>query len=130
MKLLHELTLACRHTYYLPIYFQAVKGSSAIESGVNVTPYQVSNTIASIVVGFSISSVGWYVPFAWIGLVLFTTGSGLLFTLEVESNTPILIGYQVLTGLGLGGSVQVPFIAAQAVTDKNDMSSASKTTLS
>ncbi|PGH20081.1 hypothetical protein AJ80_03731 [Polytolypa hystricis UAMH7299] len=112
------------HTYYLPIYFQAVKGSSAIESGVNITPYQVSNTIASIAVGFSISYVGWYVPFVWVGLVLFTVGSGLLFTLNLDSNTAALIGYQMLAGFGLGSSVQVPYIAAQVVTGKSDMSAA------
>lgn len=76
--------------------------------------------------GILVGVLGWYVPFIWLGSMVFTIGSGLLYTLNVDSNTATLIDYQILTGVGFGASVQLPYIAAQVVTNKNDMSSASK----
>ena len=55
------------HIYFLPIYFQAVKATSAEGSGIRCIAYLVSNTIASIVVGGSITAIGFYSPFTWIG---------------------------------------------------------------
>ncbi|EXJ77514.1 hypothetical protein A1O3_09741 [Capronia epimyces CBS 606.96] len=109
------------HIYYLPFYFQAVKGTTAEESGIRTIPYLVSITIASIVVGASITALGPYVPFTWVGSAIFAVGSGLLYTLKVDSSTGTWIGYQILAGFGAGACVQVPFIAVQVVLGRNDM---------
>lgn len=39
------------YSYYLPIYFQAVKGDSPLQSGIDVLPLILSQMIASIVSG-------------------------------------------------------------------------------
>ncbi len=39
------------YSYYLPIYFQAVKGTSPLASGVDVLPLIISQMIASIIAG-------------------------------------------------------------------------------
>ncbi|ETN36532.1 uncharacterized protein HMPREF1541_08810 [Cyphellophora europaea CBS 101466] len=109
------------HIYYLPFYFQAVKGTTAEGSGIRTIPYLVSNTLFSIVIGATITFVGWYVPFTWFGSALFTVGSGLLYTLKVHSSAGEWIGYQILTGGGSGTCVQIPFIAVQVVLAKKDM---------
>ena len=109
------------HIYYLPFYFQAVKGTTAEGSGIRTIPYLVSNTLFSIIVGASITFLGWYVPFTWFGSVLFTVGSGLLYTLKPDSSAGQWIGYQILTGGGSGTCVQIPFIAVQVVLDRKDM---------
>lgn len=46
--------------YYLPVYFQATKGSTAIQSGVNL--FSLSFTIApmAIVTGISVTILGTY----------------------------------------------------------------------
>ncbi|KAL1970967.1 hypothetical protein VTN77DRAFT_2801 [Rasamsonia byssochlamydoides] len=112
------------HVYYLPIYFQAVKGSTPGQSGLDLIPYQISNTAASLGVSILVGILGWYVPFVWLGAIAFIVGSGLLYTLKVNSSAATLIGYQIVAGAGLGGSVQIPYIAAQVVSSKRDMSSA------
>lgn len=56
--------------YYLPIYFQAVKGTTAEASGISTIPFLVSNTIASIIVGGGITKLGYFVPFMWIGSLI------------------------------------------------------------
>lgn len=109
------------HIYYLPFYFQAVKGTTAEQSGIRTIPYLVSITISSIVVGGSVTALGPYVPFTWVGSAIFAVGSGLLYTLKVDSSTGTWIGYQILAGAGAGACVQIPFIAVQVVLNKKDM---------
>lgn len=109
------------HIFYLPFYFQAVKGTTAEESGIRTIPYLVSITLSSIGVGASITIFGPYVPFTWAGSAVFAVGSGLLYTLKVDSSTGTWIGYQILAGFGAGACVQIPFIAVQVVLNKKDM---------
>lgn len=109
------------HIYYLPFYFQAVKGVSAEASGIRCIPYLVSITLASIVVGGGITALGPYNPPMWIGIIIFTVGSGMIYTLKVHSSPGIWIGYEILAGVGAGACVQIPFIAVQVVLDEKDM---------
>jgi hypothetical protein len=51
------------HIFYLPFYFQAVKGSSAEQSGVRVIPYLVSNAVLSLITGGLTTAFGYYTPF-------------------------------------------------------------------
>ncbi len=109
------------HIYYLPFYFQAVKGTTAEQSGIRTIPYLVSLTISSVIVGGCITTIGPYVPFTWVGSAVFAVGSGLLYSLKVDSSTGTWIGYQILAGFGAGACVQIPFIAVQVVLSKKDM---------
>lgn len=109
------------HIYYLPFYFQAVKGTSAEGSGIRTIPYLVSNTISAIIVGGTVTVIGYYVPFTWIGSAIFAVGAGMIYTLKVHSSAGMWIGYQILAGGGAGACVQLPFIAVQVVLNKKDM---------
>jgi hypothetical protein len=51
------------HIFYLPFYFQAVKGSTAELSGIRVIPYLVSNAVLSIITGGLVTVIGYYTPF-------------------------------------------------------------------
>jgi hypothetical protein len=115
----------CSHIFYIPFYFQAVKGTTAEGSGIRTIPYLVSLTIASIVGGVSITALGPYAPFMWLGSALFTIGSGLLITLKVDSSAGYWIGYQIVAAIGAGFAIQIPFIAVQVVLNKKDMPSGS-----
>lgn len=110
--------------FYLPFYFQAIKGTTAEESGIRTIAYLVSITISSVVIGGLITVVGWYAPFMWFGGAVFTIGAGLLYTLKVDSPAGQWIGYQILAGIGAGAGVQIPFVAVQVVTSQNDMPTA------
>ena len=114
-------SLSHRHIYYLPFYFQAVKGTSAEGSGIRSIPYLVSVTLASIVIGGAITTFGYYTPFMWFGAAIFTLGAGMLYTLRVSSYAGFWIGWQLLAGVGAGAGVQIPFIAVQVVLSAKDM---------
>ena len=116
----NQLTID-RHIYYLPFYFQAVKGTSAEGSGIRCIPYLVSITLSSIVVGGVITLVGVYNPPMWAGIIVFTVGAGMLYTLKVGSSVGTWIGYQILAGAGAGACVQIPFIAVQVALPEKDM---------
>ncbi|KEQ72136.1 putative major facilitator superfamily transporter [Aureobasidium namibiae CBS 147.97] len=111
------------HIFYLPFYFQAVKNTSAEGSGIRCIAYLCSNTIASIIVGGTITVIGVYAPFMWFGAAVFTVGAGMLYTLEVASPAAKWIGYQLLAGIGSGSAIQIPFIAVQVVLEEKDMPS-------
>uniref|UniRef100_A0A093URC9 Putative HC-toxin efflux carrier TOXA n=1 Tax=Talaromyces marneffei PM1 TaxID=1077442 RepID=A0A093URC9_TALMA len=51
------------YSYYLPIWFQAVKDASSLQSGVDVLPFILSQVVASIVSGGLVRKVGYYLPF-------------------------------------------------------------------
>ena len=109
------------HIFYLPFYFQAVKGVTAEQSGIRSIPYLISITVSSLIVGGAITKIGYYVPFLWIGAAIFAVGAGLLFTLRIDSGAGMWIGYQIVTGFGAGAGIQVPFLAVQAILSQKDM---------
>ena len=103
----------CSHIYYLPFYFQAIKDTSAVGSGVRTIPYLVSITLASIVIGAFITVTGNYADFLWVGSLIYVAGCASISTLNVNSNTGKWLGFQLLSGIGAGAAVQVPFLAVQ-----------------
>ncbi|KAL8832481.1 MAG: hypothetical protein Q9191_000251 [Dirinaria sp. TL-2023a] len=107
--------------YFVPIWFQSVKGVSAVESGIRLLPMMLSMVIGSISGGIFNSKIGYYTPFAILGSCIMSVGAGLLTTFQVNTGEGKWIGYQVLYGIGLGLCFQVPNLAAQTVLPKNDV---------
>ena len=107
--------------YYLPFYFQAIKGRNAIGSGVDMLALVIPGALGSLFAGIAVSKVGYFAPFAITGTALATIGSGLLCTLEVDTPTGKWIGYSIIIGLGMGIAVQQGFIAVQTVLSPQDV---------
>ncbi|CAG8893347.1 unnamed protein product [Penicillium egyptiacum] len=66
--------------YFLPIWFQSIKGSSAVESGIRLVPMMISMIVGSIGGGITNSKIGYYTPLAIIGSCIMSVGAGLLTT--------------------------------------------------
>jgi len=107
--------------FYLPIYFQTIKGVSATKSGIDVIPLILSNVVASIVAGGLITVVGYYTPFLIVGSIILAIGCGLISTLGVDTPFAKWFGYEILAGVGSGMSIQVSLLAVQAVLDIEDV---------
>ncbi|MCJ1243902.1 MFS sugar transporter [Trapelia coarctata] len=107
--------------FYLPIWFQAIQGVSATESGIRSLPLILAQVLASIVAGVLTTVIGYYTPFLYVSTVLMAIGAGLLTTLTVTSGTGMWIGYQIIFGLGVGSGFQQPLIAAQTVLPLEDI---------
>lgn len=107
--------------YYLPIWFQAIEGVNAVNSGIRLLPMVLSMVVASISSGVLIARVGYYTPFMLFGVVLLSIGAGLLTTLQVDTGEGKWIGYQIVYGFGLGLTFQAPNLAAQTVLPTHDV---------
>ncbi|KAI0157854.1 major facilitator superfamily domain-containing protein [Xylariaceae sp. FL1272] len=108
--------------YYLPIWFQAIKGVSAVNSGIRLLPTTLATVLASISNGVFVKKIGYYTPTMIVGTILVTIGGGLLTTLQVDTGAGKWIGYQILYGFGQGLCFQAPNLAAQTVLAKKDVS--------
>lgn len=101
------------HGYYLPIWFQAIKGDSALHSGVNMIPYMCANALFGLIAGIFVSKNGRFAPPAILGCAIGTIGCGLLATLKPNTATGTWVGYEILISAGIGMAVQQGFSAVQ-----------------
>lgn len=107
--------------FYLPIWFQAIKGVSATQSGIRNLPLILGVTIFSIAGGVGVTILGYYTPFMIIGSAVAAIGVGLLTSFEVDTGSAMWIGYQAICGAGIGLVMQQPMIAAQTVLKLDDV---------
>ncbi|KAH8806172.1 major facilitator superfamily domain-containing protein [Xylogone sp. PMI_703] len=107
--------------YYLPIWFQAVKGASATKSGIMNVPMILSLTVMSLIAGGSITALGYYAPAFYVSTVLQAIGAGLLTTFHVNTGHSQWIGYQIIYGFGCGAGMQQPLLCAQTVLPMSDV---------
>ena len=107
--------------YYLPLWFQAVRGVDAIQSGIDTIPFLLSSTVGVISGGITVSKLGYYVPHMIIGPVFMSVGAGLTTTFSPQMGEPKWIGYQILFGFGNGICMQQASLAAQTVLSKQDV---------
>ncbi|KAF1838625.1 MFS general substrate transporter [Decorospora gaudefroyi] len=107
--------------YYLPIWFQAIKGASATKSGIMNLPAVLGVVILSMLSGVAVTALGYYTPFILVSSILMAIGGGLLTTLEVDSGSPKWIGYQFIFGAGVGLGMSQTLVAVQTVLPANDI---------
>ena len=112
-------------SYYLPIYFQGVKGASPTMSGVYVFPIIGCHILAglssgilsechvfipsvcrSLTDGPIVGKLGYYLPFSVLGALLAAIANGLFSTLSPGTSTGKWVGYQIIGGVGRGLGMQ------------------------
>jgi MFS family permease len=113
-----ELTF---HDSYLPLWFQAIKGKSAVQSGIDTLPLVLALVFGSISAGVLTGRLGYYYPFLLGGATIMPIGAGLMQLLTVNTGEGKWIGFQIVAGFGIGIGMQQPSIAAQTVLDKKDV---------
>ncbi|KAJ7174071.1 major facilitator superfamily domain-containing protein [Mycena crocata] len=107
--------------FFVPIWFQAVKGVSAIQSGINSIPMVLSLVISSIIAGGLTTYIGVYAPFMILASFLMSAGAGVISTFTSSTGHAHWIGFQVIYGLGVGFGMQQPILASQTVLSLEDI---------
>lgn len=107
--------------YYLPLWFQVVKGATATQSGIYTLPFVLSLVVGSTLSGIFTQKVGYYVPAMIASPSLLAIGQGLMSTFTVDEASSHWIGFQVIAGFGLGLGMQASSLAAQAVLPMPDV---------
>lgn len=114
-------------TYYLPLYFQAVRGATPIFSGIYLLPTALAASASSFAAGIFVRNHGAYLPPIYTGFLIMTVGFGLFVDLDVHSTWAKLVLYQIIAGVGFGALFQAPFIALQAHIHPRDIGVATTT---
>lgn len=117
--------------FYLPIWFQSVRGATPTLSGVYLLPMIGAQMVMAVISGFLgrwpttfcnpfailmrslVGRLGYYLPWAIGGGALVSIGSGLFSTFSPVTSTAKWVGYEILAGAGRGCSMQMPIIAIQ-----------------
>ncbi|KAI1268141.1 major facilitator superfamily domain-containing protein [Xylariaceae sp. FL1019] len=92
-----------------------VKGTSAVQSGIDNLALILGVTIGSLFAGILTTVLGQYAPFMVISGALASVGFGLITTFTPDTSIGRWIGYQALAGFGLGLGAQQPIVAVQNV---------------
>ncbi|KAF1985121.1 MFS general substrate transporter [Aulographum hederae CBS 113979] len=100
-------------TYYLPIYFQAVRGVSPTLSGVYMLPGILGQMSMAVISGILVGKLGYYLPWSIACAILVPIGNGLMTTFTPTSPTAAWVCYQLLSGIGRGSGLQMPIVAIQ-----------------
>lgn len=108
--------------FFLPLYFQAVNGASAVQSGIDLLPYIIMGSGSAVIVGLLMSRWGTYKEFIVVGWVLGVVAAGLLTTFDETTSRGKVVGILLLMGLNMGGTVNTLLLGIHAqLVNKGDI---------
>jgi MFS family permease len=111
-------------TYFIPIYFQAVKGSNPLRAGLQFLPVAGCVLFFAVIVGTLLSRTDHYRPLHWAGCALSAVGFG-IFTLPDDTlSKASWVCYQIVSAAGSGLIMSVLLPAAMAALPESDVASA------
>ncbi|OKL64271.1 hypothetical protein UA08_00937 [Talaromyces atroroseus] len=107
--------------YYLPTYYQVVRGYSPAKSGYMMFPIIIAGTIGALIHGFGTSAFGYYAPFMLFASIIMPIAAGLITTFKINTSFEQLIIYTGFSGLAYGIGFSGPQNAVQTVLPKEDV---------
>ncbi|KAL9630841.1 MAG: hypothetical protein Q9204_004515 [Flavoplaca sp. TL-2023a] len=107
--------------YYIPLFFQFARGETPIEAAVRLLPFVLIIAAVSILNGFFMSKLGYYMPWFLGGSLLAVVGGALMFTVDTSTSIPAIYGYTVILGIGGGCFLMSAFGCVSAVVDARDV---------
>ncbi|KAF4760579.1 hypothetical protein HAV15_007379 [Penicillium sp. str.  len=124
--------------YYIPTFYQLVFGYSTVKAAAMLLPITLMQSTNSLLLGCvsvltsftAVSSTGSGLVVHWVGRyrecilfgwIIWAVGLGLFSTLDQHSGLGKQIGYGILTGVGVGNTLQPSLIAVQAGVERRDM---------
>jgi hypothetical protein len=106
---------------YIPLWFQAIKDTTPVKSGIDTIPMVLGLVVMSILSGVIVGKVGYYTQFLYLGTVFMSIGAGLMTTLKADSGHQKWIPYQALLGFGVGMGMQQSNLAVQRCLPNRDV---------
>ncbi|MCJ1284408.1 hypothetical protein MMC26_003740 [Xylographa opegraphella] len=107
--------------YFLPLYYEAVKGYTPIVAGLGAFPESLTVAPASVATGIAIAITGRYRWSVWAGWLLTTVGCGLLCLLDVDTSVAGWIFLNIVPGLGTGILFSAMNFSLQASSRNQDI---------
>lgn len=88
--------------YFLPIYFQDVRGYSPIHSATLILPLLLAQSVTGVLSGPMMSRLGRYLPVLYLGFMLWVIGAGLKILFSRSTSVGIYIAALIIEGAGVG----------------------------
>ncbi|KAJ5191856.1 uncharacterized protein N7498_010841 [Penicillium cinerascens] len=108
--------------YNLPVYIQEIANASPMGNGSRNLPLILASSICTLLSGNIFKyAKGCFQLFLAAGSTVQTIGAGMLYTMGLNPSIGQYIGYQVLVGVGVGPSFQIPVMACQMLVDPVDI---------
>lgn len=107
--------------YYIAVWFQAVKGRSALSSGLSSLPMLLGLTIGMLIAGQTQQYVNYIPPYMISSAILASIGCGLFVTWTPDTSNATWICELALFGIGQGLGWQQPFSISQVFLPKKDI---------
>ena len=111
---------------FIPLFVQAVKGTSATQAGVTLTPMLLGWVTASII-GTRLLLIVGYSRLAMIGTACLTIGAFLMSRAGMQTSQVSLMIFVALMGIGMGLSIPAYLIAVQASVRRRQLGTATST---
>ena len=108
---------------YVPLYVQAVLGTSATQAGIALMPMSLSWTIASIFGSRLLLKMS-YRTLALAGMVLLVIGTFFMMWIGGGSSQVLIMVYTSLMGIGMGLSIPAFLIAVQSSVRRSELGAA------
>jgi hypothetical protein len=88
--------------YYLPLYFQAVKGYTPLQAGLTSLPQSLTVMPCAAAIALAATKWGKYRWGLWVGWSLTVLGVGLLILLDLDTTIVEWIFLMLVSGIGIG----------------------------
>ncbi|KAF9202565.1 hypothetical protein BGZ49_007277 [Haplosporangium sp. Z 27] len=108
--------------FFLPLYFQAVNGASAVKSGIDLLPYVTIGAVSAVITGLLMSRWGTYKEFIIVGWILGAISAGLLITFDEYTSQGKVVGVLLIQGISMGMTVNTLLLGVHAqLVNKSDL---------
>lgn len=111
---------------FIPLFVQAVMGTSATQAGITITPMLLGWVTASIIGTRLLLRIG-YRKLGLIGTATFTVGAFLMSRAGMNSSQISLMIFVTLMGIGMGLSIPAFLIAVQTSVQRRQLGTATST---
>lgn len=110
---------------FVPLYFQAVEGASASNSGLLLLPFALGVLVVAFSARGVLTRVRAYGLLSFVAMALSAAGVLLLASMNVGTPFAVAAAYTVLVGVGFGLAMQVLTLAVQLEAPPRDLGAAS-----
>ncbi|WWC60688.1 uncharacterized protein I303_103264 [Kwoniella dejecticola CBS 10117] len=106
--------------FYVPTFFQYVKGYSPLMSGALVLSYTIPQALWGIGAGFYITKTNHYRRVIVVGAAIWLLASGLQILWRQSTHLAMAIGFLEIGAIGIGFDLQTTLVAALATSPAKD----------
>ncbi|KAI5865349.1 MFS general substrate transporter [Durotheca rogersii] len=109
--------------YFLPVYFQALKGATVLESGTFFLPYAIGTLFFAVIGGILLAKLGNYKILHIVAFGLSSLGLGVFTLLDGKTPKVAWVFFELISSAGLGITVSTMLPAIMSALAEADVAS-------